>query len=252
VKKIEEEINNEIVRIIERQPTKKRPNVLTNAISVFFAIKEPFNKDDVQQKDFLQDLGLLIVKNNLPLQFVENVWFKHLILHLSFKVVFPSRKQFSKEILLNFVEKTKQVYVLPKLTNCIFATTSFDLWMSKGVHDIFTFVINFLGCDWQPKQVTIGLFEAIKITKQSLVNNLTKLFDQYGLENKIIAYVKDEGSNLNTMTIASKSVVKCEVLGLDESFQGVCFGHTFSKAYQYATTNEKVCRNFKFLLIKYA
>jgi hypothetical protein len=37
--------------------------------------------------------------------------------------------------------------------------------------------------------------------------------------NKIIAYVKDEGSNLNTMTIALKSIVKCEVLGLDESFQ---------------------------------
>jgi hypothetical protein len=35
--------------------------------------KEPFKKDDVQQKEFLQDLGLLIVKNNLPLQFVENV-----------------------------------------------------------------------------------------------------------------------------------------------------------------------------------
>jgi hypothetical protein len=45
------------------------------------------------------------------------------------------------------VEKTKQIYVLPKLTNYIFATTSFDLWMSKGAHDIFALVMNFLGCD---------------------------------------------------------------------------------------------------------
>ncbi len=57
--------------------------------------------------------------------------------------MFPSRKQFSQEILPNLVEKMKQVYVLPKLANCIFATTSFDLWISKGVHDIFVFVINF-------------------------------------------------------------------------------------------------------------
>jgi hypothetical protein len=71
------------------------------------------------------------------------------------------------------------------------------------------------------------LFEATKITRQALANNLTKLFDQYGLRNKIIAYVKDEGSNLNTMTIVLKFVVKCEILGLDESFQGVCFGHVF-------------------------
>jgi len=35
---------------------------------------------------------------------------------------------------------------------------------------------------------------------------------------------------INTMTIALQFVVKCEVLGLDEKFQGACFGHAFSKA----------------------
>jgi hypothetical protein len=43
-------------------------------------------------------------------------------------------------------------------------------------------------------------------------------------------YVKDEGSNLNTMTITLKLVVSCEVLDLEENFQGTCFGHAFSKA----------------------
>jgi hypothetical protein len=42
--------------------------------------------------------------------------------------------------------------------------------------------------------------------------------------------VKDEGSNLITIIIALKSIVKCEVLSLDESFQGTFFGHIFSKA----------------------
>jgi hypothetical protein len=135
------------------------------------------------------------------MQFVESVWFKRLILHLSPKVVFPSRKLFSQEILLDLVKKMKQVYVLPKLTNCLFVTISFDLWMSKGAHYIFALVINFLRSNWQPKQVTISLFEAIKIIKQALTNNLTKLFYKYGLRNKIIAYVKDEGPNLNVMTI---------------------------------------------------
>ncbi len=79
---------------------------------------------------------------------------------------------------------------------------------------------------------------------------MTKLFDQYGLRNKIITYVKDERSNLNSMTIALKSIVKCEIFGLDESFQGACFGHVFSKACQYVTTNEKVCKNLKLVSIK--
>jgi hypothetical protein len=54
------------------------------------------------------------------------------------------------------------------------------------------------------------------------------------------------------MTIALKSVVKCEVFGLDECLQGSCFGHAFSKACQYATTDEKLCKNLKFALIKFA
>jgi hypothetical protein len=45
--------------------------------------------------------------------------------------------------------------------------------------------------------------------------------------------VKDEGSNLTTTIIALKSIVKCEVLSLDESFQGTCLSHAFLKAYQY-------------------
>jgi hypothetical protein len=96
------------------------------------------------------------------------------------------------------------------------------------------------------------LFKATKITGQTLANNFTKLFNQYGLKNKIIAYVKDEGTYLNNKTIALKSIVKCEVFNLNENFQGVCFGHVFSKTCQYAITNEKVFKNFKFVSIKSA
>jgi len=85
--------------------------------------------------------------------------------------------------------------------------------MFKGVHDIFAIVINLLGFDWQPTLITIGLFETTKIIGQTLVNNLTKLLEEYGLRNKSIAYVNDEGSSLNTMTIALKFVIKCEVFG---------------------------------------
>jgi hypothetical protein len=59
------------------------------------------------------------------------------------------------------------------------------------------------------------------------------LLDQYGWKKKkIIAFVKNEGSDLTTMIIALKSIIKCEVLGLDESFQGTNSGHIFSKALQ--------------------
>ncbi len=46
------------------------------------------------------------------------------------------------------MEKPKQLYVLLASIKCHFAIASFDLWMSKGGHDIFVLVINFVGVDW--------------------------------------------------------------------------------------------------------
>jgi hypothetical protein len=61
--------------------------------------------------------------------------------------------------------------------------------------------------------------------------SLIDLLDAYGLRNKIITYVKDESSNLNTMTNVFKSIEKCENSSLKENFQGTCLGHDFSKTY---------------------
>jgi len=72
---------------------------------------------------------------------------------------------------------------------------------------------------------------------------IEELLDSYALRRKIIAHVKDKESNLNTMTIALKSIVSCDMLGLEENFQGFCFGHAFSKACQYVITKEKVCKD---------
>jgi hypothetical protein len=79
--------------------------------------------------------------------------------------------------------------------------------------------------------VTIGLFETIETISQALAKNLKELLDSYGLSKKIIPYIKDEGTNLNSMTTDLKFVVNCEVFGLEESFNGTCFGHPFFKTH---------------------
>jgi hypothetical protein len=83
----------------------------------------------------------------------------------------------------------------------------------------------FFGSGWQVKHVTISLFKPTTTIEQALIQNLTKLLDKYALKRKIIAYVKDEGSNLNAMTNALKYVISCDCLGFEESFQGSFFGH---------------------------
>ncbi len=62
----------------------------------------------------------------------------------------------------------------------------------------------------------------------------------YGLNVKILAYVKDEGNNLSTMISALTSVVSCELLGLTTPLIGSCWGHAMSKCCQYVIDDTKV------------
>jgi hypothetical protein len=50
---------------------------------------------------------------------------------------------FQEKFCQSWWEKTKQLYVLSALENCY--TSSFDMWTSKGVYDLFALVIKILG-----------------------------------------------------------------------------------------------------------
>jgi hypothetical protein len=56
---------------------------------------------------------------------------------------------------------------------------------------------------------------------------------------QIFAFVKDEGSKLQTCANALISIVSYNNLGLLEAFDGICFGHALSKVCQYATEMKK-------------
>jgi len=66
-------------------------------------------------------------------------------------------------------------------------------------------------------------------------NNLGKkmksLLVQSQLTNKIIVYVKNEGTNLNILVVALTSIVSCAPLQIASLFIGICFGHLMFKAY---------------------
>jgi hypothetical protein len=67
---------NSPLKAVKKQLSKKKSNMAFGSIYNFFATKEPFKKNDVQQKPFLKDLGLFNVKDHLPLQFVESISLK--------------------------------------------------------------------------------------------------------------------------------------------------------------------------------
>ncbi len=54
--------------------------------------KSKYEKENVHHKKIVKDLGLLVVKNHLPIPFVESIWLKCLVMQLWHCVVFPFKK----------------------------------------------------------------------------------------------------------------------------------------------------------------
>ena len=81
---------------------------------------------------------------------------------------------------------------------------------------------------------------------------MKRLLSNFHLTNKIISYVKDEGSNFKTLALDLTSVVSCKPLALLQPYPGVCCGHIMSKACHYCTHDTKVCIGMKKVPIKEA
>jgi len=130
-------------------------------------------------------------------------------------------------------------------------TITFDLWMSRGQHDTFAFVVNFLSSYWKSHHVTIGLFEANDITGQGLAKQLKAMLEKFGPISKVLCYVKNEGTNLASMIITLKYVISCEALSLLVPFDGACFGHVMSKTTQYTTNDDKISKDLVYKIEAY-
>jgi hypothetical protein len=66
--------------------------------------------------------------------------------------------------------------------------------------------------------MTIGLFKTIKTTSQTLAKNLTKIDWSIWIEQKKNGMCERWGVKFKCNDKTLKSIVKCEVLNLDESF----------------------------------
>jgi hypothetical protein len=58
---------NNLLRKEKKQPAKKIPNIYSSSIFFKNCGKGTFQKNDLHQKHFLEDLGLLVIKIHFPL-----------------------------------------------------------------------------------------------------------------------------------------------------------------------------------------
>jgi hypothetical protein len=79
---------------------------------------------------------------------------------------------------------------------------------------------------------------------------LKDLFTWFDLCDKVIAYMKDEGTNLNIFTNVLTSIVSCVPLMLPQPYANSCFGHVVSKCCEYAINDLKIYASMKKVSIK--
>jgi len=78
----------------------------------------------------------------------------------------------------------------------------------------FAMVIIFFFSNWELKHITINLFEANDTSGATMVMKLKQILDKFSLTQNIVAYVKDEGFNLQTCAMAFNSIISCDGLGM--------------------------------------
>jgi hypothetical protein len=90
-KMFEKEVNNQLKGKVKKQLAKKQNQIHIIVQLSNFCYQITFPKGSYVAKMFLENTGLLIIKNKLLVQFVESLWMKCLCLHLCPRLVFPSR-----------------------------------------------------------------------------------------------------------------------------------------------------------------
>jgi hypothetical protein len=84
--------------------------------------------------------------------------------------------------------------------------------MGQSGFDTFALVMNFIDDAWVLKHVIVGFFEAPNTVGATLAKIVKPLLAKFQLTHKIIAYVKDKGSNLNTLIAKFSIILSCEPL----------------------------------------
>jgi hypothetical protein len=81
--------------------------------------------------------------------------------------------------------------------------------MCRARVDTFVMIVHFLNVQWMPCHITVGFFEIAEITRNAMALQVNDVLAKHGFITQVIAFVKDEGGNLSTMTIALAFMVSC-------------------------------------------
>jgi len=215
-------------KLVEPAPKKQKQQ----ADMLQFVVKsKKYDSSHPSQIRFDNALVLYVARGLAPLSVVDSPEFKFLVSTADPRLNVWSRRKLTHTLLPKFSEMLQEEVVLPALQRNLAVALAFDLWMSKPAHDVFAVTAHFVDEDWQRKQICLSLFEPSDIRASALALQFRPVIENAKIQDKVIAYVKDEGSNLAKLTDVLRDHVTCDRLALGlPTTESFCFAHALNKA----------------------
>jgi hypothetical protein len=82
--------------------------------------------------------------------------------------------------------------------------------MFRGGVNVFVLIINIFEFSRVPMHVIVELFEVNKTTRRFIDVQFQSLLEKFGLLHWVIAFVKNEGTNMTIMKTTLRSIIDCE------------------------------------------
>lgn len=210
----------------QQEPPKKTRKV----IHTLLATHKKYSPDSPSAQEINKNVVLLVARAGLPFSIVDNPDFKRLIYSINPRVQLPNRRSLVAKHIPEFKKAVMDDVVAPRLAKMESVTISFDLWMSRGCEDIFDLIVHGLDGTFNQTRVHLAIIQCDETRGETLSTLLLNQLEKFGIKDKVIACVKDGGSNLRACKNIIRSLTNFKHCSTIRCFSGVCFAHLISGA----------------------
>ncbi|XP_063239945.1 zinc finger BED domain-containing protein 4-like [Bacillus rossius redtenbacheri] len=198
----------------------------------FLSEKSKFKPGDKCAEKFNCLIAQMICLDQQPFSIVENVGFRQLVQALEPRYTIPTRKTFSNKLIPEMYSNLKE-NVKKELEDAKYIGITTDLWTSTSQDDYLSITVHFIDNDFSFKHYCIEVkpFLEVSHTASNLCSFLVETITLWGLQDKVVAVVTDNGRNV----VAALSASPFEHIS--------CFAHTLQLVLKDAFLNSKLVSN---------
>ncbi|KAJ8981584.1 hypothetical protein NQ317_002612 [Molorchus minor] len=152
--------------------------------------------DTTANKKINDTLMLLFIHDYQPFTVVEDYGFKKFVGALNPSYQLPSRKTITNSILPALYDEAYNA-MTRELSEVQSVTLTTDCWTSRNGENFLAVTVHFLNADFELQSRVLDCTSCnIQHTSKNLAEELRKIIQEWGIENKIIMFISDNAANI--------------------------------------------------------